>query len=129
MGTRILVIDDDEKLRITLKRMLTEFGFEVSLARNGEEGELLLGDGRFDVVISDIIMPDQDGIETVARLRQKFPEVKIIAISGGGRLGHTDVLRVAAKVGADTVVAKPFRINQIVEAVEGVIAGNHEGND
>ena len=83
---RILLIDDDDSVRRALRLTLTEFGHTVIEARDGQEGLKLFPQANADLVITDIVMPEKDGIEVLIELRKKQPPVNIIAISGGGRL-------------------------------------------
>jgi DNA-binding response OmpR family regulator len=106
---KILVIDDDDQVRGLVSKILVGDGHEVIVAAGGAEGVSLFRSEQPQIVITDIIMPDQEGIETILTLRREQPQVKIIAISGGGQIGETDVLRMAQLLGADEVIAKPFR--------------------
>ena len=83
----ILIIDDDDQIRRVLRKTLERDGYDVADAPNGKEGIRLYRENPADLVITDIIMPEKEGIETIRELRRDFPEVKIIAISGGGRIG------------------------------------------
>lgn len=114
---RILIVDDEELVRLTIRQFLERAGHEVTEAGNGNEGLRQVEAVRPDLVISDIIMPDREGIETIHKIRQDHPGIKIIAISGGGRIGTTDFLEIAAKVGADRTLAKPFTRDTLLQAV------------
>jgi len=96
-------------VRYALKKILQNLGLDVVEATDGREGEEVF-DSHPDVgvVITDIIMPRQEGIETIANMRRKRPSTKIIAISGGGRIRSLDFLEIAKKAGADAILAKPF---------------------
>jgi len=98
---RILVVDDEDLVRLTLRQMLEAGGHEVIEAANGKQGVALEAENPVDLVVTDIIMPEQEGIETIVQLRRKNPSLKIIAISGGGRMKNMDFLKIAANVGAD----------------------------
>ena len=106
--TKILVIDDDALVRSTVSRMLRCWGYEVVSAEDGRRGVELFGSNNPALVITDIIMPDKDGIETIREIRAMQPDAKIIAMSGGGRIGNLDFLKIAAKLGAAEIVNKPF---------------------
>lgn len=116
---RILVMDDEELARFTLREILEGAGHEVAEARDGEEGLLLLRQAAFDLVVTDIIMPRKEGVETVIELKRDHPQVKVIAISGGGRTRNLDFLKLAKEYGADRVLAKPFSESDLLEAVRG----------
>jgi two-component system, chemotaxis family, chemotaxis protein CheY len=104
----ILVIDDDALVRRTIARMLRCWGYEVIVAEDGCRGVELFRSAAPALVITDIIMPDKDGIETIRDIRALRPDVKIIAMSGGGRIGNLDFLNIAAKLGAAEIISKPF---------------------
>jgi DNA-binding response OmpR family regulator len=114
---RVLIIDDDEQLRALLHEILERAGFAVVEAANGAEGLRLFRSDPADVVITDLIMPDKEGVETILELRREFPEARVIAISGGGRNGNANYLPIAARLGARRTVAKPFSRQEILDAV------------
>src|SRR5215469_16659727 len=114
---KILVIDDDPLVRSTVARVLRHRGYEALLAEDGQKGLKLFQSEAPDLVITDIIMPEREGIETIREMRAARPEVKIIAISGGGRLRNLDLLAMAGKLGADEIVAKPFDAAELVAPV------------
>ena len=114
---KILVIDDDPLVRNTVARVLRHRGYAAILAEDGHKGLKLFQSEAPDLVITDIIMPDREGIETIREMRAARPEVKIIAISGGGRLRNLDLLAMAGKLGADEIVAKPFDAAELVAPV------------
>ena len=113
----ILVIDDDYLVRYTLARLLRSEGYEVITAADGERGMSVFRSAVPDLVITDIIMPEQEGIETIRLMRRERPDAKIIAISGGSRLGDLDVLDIASKLGADDIVRKPFDAGDLLSRV------------
>jgi CheY-like chemotaxis protein len=117
----ILVIDDDEQLRELLTTLLTSAGHVVTTAGNGQEGVERFRAEPADLVITDIVMPDQEGIETIIKLRSEYPDLGIIAMSGGASHSAT-WLSIAAKLGASRTLAKPFPIAQLTEAVTAVLA-------
>ena len=114
---RILVIDDDVLFRQVIAEYLTSAGYEVSQADNGLSGINLFRTDPTDLVIIDIIMPEQEGMGTIIELRKDFPDVKIIAISGGAQAGGVDYLGFATKLGAVGALAKPFGEEQLLAAV------------
>ena len=120
-GCRVLIIDDDDLVRQTLRRVLESVGFQVVEAADGRQGTLLYRSDPVDLVITDLLMPVKEGFETIRELRQINADAKIIAISGGGRAGGADFLEMAKKLGADRVIAKPFRPAELVEAVRAVL--------
>ena len=105
---RILVIDDDAAVRLAIETVLTSAGYCVTCAADGNEGVRIFLAFHPDIVITDVIMPVQEGFETILALRREQPEIKIIAMSGGGRVASTDFLSMARGFGADHVMAKPF---------------------
>jgi CheY-like chemotaxis protein len=118
---RILVIDDDARTLRTIRRVLELARHEVVEARNGKVGISLYREKPADLVITDMIMPEVDGVETINKLRQDYPEVKIIAISGGGRTEPGAYLRAAENLGAVLTLTKPFGKTELLRAVEEVL--------
>lgn len=113
----ILVIDDDDDFRAMLCKLLIRAGYRVLDCQNGKKGIALIRKNAVPLVITDLIMPDQEGIETIIQLRKEFPEVKIIAISGGGR-GSSDIyLDSAMRLGASRCFSKPFETATFLDAV------------
>jgi len=113
---RILVIEDDPEMQRSLEKALRLAGHEVTLTSDGQEG---MKSYRLDpaaVVITDLFMPNQDGIETMINLRREFPEAKIVAISGN--ISASSMLSVAKKLGAIVVLEKPFAIDALLAAVD-----------
>ena len=119
---RIVLIDDDETLRSMLRLLLTQLGHEVREARNGKEGLAHYVREGADLVITDIVMPDKEGLETILELRRKHGVEKIIAMSGGGRVPSSEYLRAAERMGAARVIAKPFSNDEMIAAVNEVLA-------
>ena len=117
----ILVIDDDESIRVLLRTILEREGYRVVDAHEGHEGLKQFRENPTDLVITDLIMPGKEGIETIRELRQKFPGVKIIAVSGGGRIGPSSYLKMAKGVGALRTLSKPFDKTVLLEVVKEVI--------
>ncbi len=114
---RILIIDDEPNLRSMLRRMLHQAGHQVNEAGNGAEGIALCERNPPDLVITDILMPKKEGIETIIALHRANPNLPIIAISGGGRSGGMDFLCSAKKLGARHTLSKPFRGDKLLSAV------------
>jgi two-component system chemotaxis response regulator CheY len=120
---RILVIEDNEDIRTFMQVALEGAGFSVTLAQDGAEGLDRQREAPADVVITDIFMPDKDGIETIFELRQEFPQLKIIAVSGGGDFPKKlDYLSTAIQFGAVKSLSKPFDSHELLEAVNKVLA-------
>ena len=120
---RVLVIDDDEALRRLIARTLGAAGHEVIEAENGEDGLAQSQSGKPEIVITDILMPKTEGIETINRLKELHPGTKIIAISGGGTSRNLMFLDVARALGVEATLAKPFRPAQLVETVAQLLGG------
>ncbi|MDH3231476.1 MAG: response regulator [Alphaproteobacteria bacterium] len=118
---RILVVDDEELVRETLCHMLEDAGYEVFEATNGNEALQAFEEQKIDVVVTDIFMPEKEGLETIAELRQRKPDVKIIAVSGGGGDGKLDYLDFAKRFGAISVLTKPFLREQVLSAVKAIL--------
>lgn len=121
---RILLIDDDDSLRTMLRLTLSHFGHIVIEASNGKVGLELFAHANADLVITDIVMPEKEGIEVLMELRKEEPPVKIIAMSGGGRVGATDYLRIATQLGAAKVLTKPFSNEALKAAIDEVLAAD-----
>ena len=117
----ILLVDDDEQLRTMLSEVLKRAGHEVQTACDGDEAIKMFRSNPTDLVITDLIMPNKEGLETIREIRQGFPAVRIIAMSGGGRNGPGNYLAVAERFGAQRVLNKPFSHREILEAVRGVL--------
>jgi DNA-binding response OmpR family regulator len=119
---RILVADDDPGIRRTLQIGLTQAGYEVVEARDGDEAMRLWRDQGADLVISDIYMPDKEGLE-VRELRAESPSTPVIAMTDGGRSRNLDPLRHSETFGAARTIAKPFTLEEMLAIVKRVLAG------
>jgi DNA-binding NtrC family response regulator len=119
---RILIIDDDESITSMLRMILSRQGYEVFTAANGREGVKLFHSTPADLVISDILMPEMDGLEALKQLRQLSPNLKLIAVSGGGIRLKMDVLRVAELLGAAATFEKPYKIDALLASVRQLLA-------
>jgi DNA-binding response OmpR family regulator len=124
MKGRILVIDDDVGVRVTVEHVLNAAGYEVVIATDGKQGIGLLDTFLPDVVITDLIMPTQDGMTTIQILKARSPGLKIIAMSGGARIGNDNILQKAKEIGADHIIAKPFEFDVLTKLVESSIEGS-----
>ncbi len=118
----ILVIDDDAAMRRLMVRTLSGRDHRVIEAENGQIGLKLLDTEKPALVITDILMPQKEGIETIREVQERAPGTKIIAVSGGGLSHNLMFLDVARAFGADAVLAKPFRPDQLIEAVEKALS-------
>jgi len=118
----ILIIDDDAAVSRTLSLILTRAGYRVSCALTGRKGLEFLAGGGFDLVLTDIIMPELDGIEAIRRIRDDYPDLRVIAMSGGGQIDKADFLHMAQVLGADRVMEKPVRGDQLLELVKATLA-------
>ena len=119
---KILIIDDEEIVRFTLREILESDGHEVAEASDGNKGLNAQRADPAELVITDIIMPEKEGVETIIELQKEFPNTKIIAISGGGRMKNMDFLEVAKKFGAHSVMSKPFSAKDLIAQVRACIA-------
>jgi CheY-like chemotaxis protein len=117
MTASILVIEDDPIARRTIQAILEDAGYSVTCTEDGRRGLAAFRKNRPDVVVTDIIMPDKEGIETIVELRSIWPDGRIIAISGGGRTGNTNFLKLAKSCGANAVLAKPFEPDALLALV------------
>ena len=118
----VMVIDDEVLVRDTLRRALEGAGIEVVEAADGNEGLKAYLAKPTDVVVTDILMPEKEGIETIIELKREHPNVKIVAISGGDRTGNTDFLEMAGLLGADRIMQKPFRPKELLATIEDLFA-------
>jgi CheY-like chemotaxis protein len=125
----VLIIDDEEAVRGALKRVLERAGYTVRLAASGPEGLLALRAQVADVVITDIVMPKVHGVETIKAIVQEFPQIRVVAISGGGNFGASEYkpnaitttayLTAAQSAGAHAVLTKPFETRDVLQAING----------
>lgn len=118
--TSILVVDDEIMLRNVIRKMLERGGYEVFEACDGEQGSEAFRNRRTDIVITDIVMPNKDGIQLIAELKRDFPDVCLIAMSGGGRVSDVDFLDLAKQFGAAYVLTKPFTRKELYDAIAKV---------
>lgn len=116
---RVLVVDDDPDVRAVVSSMLEVGGYEASVAQNGREALAALKAGNFAVILTDLVMPEQEGIETIKVIRRDYPDVKVIAMSGafGG-----DYLRIAGYLGAHSTLAKPLQVADVLKSVADTLA-------
>jgi len=119
---RILIVEDDEVVRNIFSRFLASQGHEITCAFNGREGLRILESERPDLVITDIMMPETDGLEVVMAIRKMPEQIPVIAVSGGMHAMTTDFLLVAKKFGAKKVLYKPVELQELLAAVNETLA-------
>lgn len=115
---RILVVDDEEQVRTMLTQMLELEGYQVCTAENGEQGLEMVGQHAFDLVITDMIMPVKDGLKFIMELMRDYPDLKIMAISGGGAIKAERYLTMAGYLGNIATLEKPFKREALLELVK-----------
>ncbi|MBA4321550.1 MAG: response regulator [Odoribacter sp.] len=114
----ILIVEDDKDLREMLKVSLLQRKFTVIEASNGKEALIRFKPAIIDMVITDLIMPDEDGLKVIMKIKEIKPSIKIIAMSGGGKAGPGNYLNLAMALGADEIFSKPFSINDLLKKIE-----------
>ncbi|MBU0719321.1 MAG: response regulator [Planctomycetes bacterium] len=119
MSARVLIVDDDEMARSVLHKKLGECGYDVVEAIDGRQAVQLLREDTIDLVITDILMPEKDGLEIIMFLRKEQPEVKIIAITGAAPASYLDSAR---SLGASRTFRKPFKLEDLAAAVEDLLS-------
>ncbi len=117
----ILLVDDDEDLRQMLAVALAGMGHRVTEAQDGKQAITLFSQNPTDVVVTDLVMPDKDGLELVRELKRQHNQVKIIAMSGGGRIDAGDFLKIAKLLGADRILKKPFFLPQLAATLDELL--------
>jgi CheY-like chemotaxis protein len=127
--TRILIIDDEAQIRSMLKLMLERDGYEVAEAPDGMEAIRNYRQNPADLIITDLIMPNQDGIGMIIALKKEFPNVKIIAMSGGGLNKPEGYLKGARKLGAARTLTKPINRDEMLRAIKDVLKSPSSQND
>lgn len=119
--SHVLVIDDDSAVQMLFEQVLTEAGYSVSLAANGQEGMRQVYEQKPDLVVSDIMMPDMDGLELLMELRSENPELPVIVISGGMRSGAYSFLPHAKKMGASLTFEKPVDMEVLLKGISDLL--------
>lgn len=119
----VLIIDDDPRIRELWERALALAGFTVRTAASGARGIEIATTERVDVVITDIVMPDKDGIETLLEIRSARPDMKVLAVSGGGEFLNASYVDIADRLGADATLRKPVSIGHLCRVVAELAAG------
>ena len=126
----ILVADDEDSIRSLLEHFLISAGHKVVIAANAREAGEAMAQQVFELVITDVLMPDGDGLDLITELRKKQPKARIIAMSGGGRyLEGSDYLKLANGLGAHTAMMKPFTFEQLQDAIKVAFAGGTESRE
>ena len=121
---QILVVDDETGIITILKEMLLKMGYGVQTASGGTEALERLSGGGVDLVVTDIVMPDVDGLELISIVQSRYPSTQIIAISGGGsQAGPEDYLRDAKDLGATRCLTKPFMLKDLAALVKELLEG------
>ena len=123
----ILIIDDEDSVREMLRRLLERVGHTVYEAADGKTALRMYARNPTDLVITDIYMPEMDGIEFLIRVREAFPEARIIALSGGSFISKEEVLRDAAQLGAVGILEKPFSVEECLDVVQRALKADDEG--
>ncbi|MEZ5669002.1 MAG: response regulator [Alphaproteobacteria bacterium] len=119
----IVVADDNEGIRNMLAALLGQEGHNVRLAADGRQALQLMRQAPADIVVTDVFMPEQDGLETVMALRKAFPKTAIVVMSGGSRVGYgSDFLDLASQLGARAVLAKPFEPDELIAIIADCVA-------
>lgn len=113
-GVNVLLIEDDISLLRAIGGGLIRMGAEVATAMDGQAGLEAFMRSRPDIVVTDIVMPEREGVETIMAMKAVSPDTPILAISGGGRVGSDEFLALAIRLGADDALAKPFRTADLV---------------
>ncbi|MBN1475715.1 response regulator [Candidatus Sumerlaeota bacterium] len=119
----ILIADDEREAREIIRKILERAGHGVTEASGGEEALRILRGGEVDLCILDILMPDKDGLEVIREVRKRMPDLRILAISGGGRQGSALYLSVAEKTGMAKALPKPFSAERLLSVVQELLEG------
>lgn len=126
---KILIIDDQAKIRTLIGRAMETFGYAHRATGNSQEALLLCQTWKPDAILTDIFMPEKDGLEVIRELRKTLPGVVILAMSGGGGTGDLDVLRTAQLMGAKRVLAKPFPMQELKQALKELVGSDDSPPD
>jgi DNA-binding NtrC family response regulator len=117
----ILIVDDEPGIRELLCIMLEAAGHSVSTAEDGVQAPKVMASRPIDLVITDLLMPERDGLEFITEVRKKYPKVRIIAMSGGGHIARDSYLRIAKTFGAHYILEKPFNQASVLGAIDSVL--------
>lgn len=118
---RVLIIEDETELREMIKTSLIRRKYTVFEASNGKDAIIHFKPSMTDLVVTDLIMPEEDGLKVIMKLKEMKPSLKIIAISGGGKAGPGGYLNLAKALGAHAVLSKPFSINYLISKIEELL--------
>ena len=121
---KVLLIEDDESFRKILRLALVSMGYEVIEARHGGEALRILASTLPDLVITDLIMPEKEGLETILEIQRRYPGQKIIAMSGGGRINSKELLKMAGQLCAVPTLGKPFSAEQLASVINATMRGD-----
>jgi DNA-binding NtrC family response regulator len=119
--SRILLVDDDDSVRKALRPALERMGHQVIEARDGNEALKSCQGETLDLVLTDLVMPDKEGLETIVDIKKKYPALPVIAMSGGGRNSPQSYLDLATRLGAASVLAKPFSLQEMATAIDAAL--------
>ncbi len=119
--SKILIIDDEEMIRKMLRQALENHSYEVFEAENGYKGLDVCYKESPDLIITDLIMPDMEGLETIHRIHREMPTIKIIAISGGSRIISKDFLKIAKTLGAEYCLEKPIILKELLDIISKIL--------
>ncbi len=119
---RLLVVEDNDDFRFIVCEMLADLDYQVFTATNGAQALAVLESQTVDIVLTDMIMPDKEGLETVQEIRRKYPMIKIAAMSGGGRVNANNYLDLAKRLGASVTFEKPFRAQELLLGLERIVS-------
>lgn len=122
MAKHILIIEDDNDFKVYLSKLLIKNGYSVDSASNGAEAMDLIDKKIPVMIITDIVMPEMDGLEVIRQMKKKIPLIKIIAISGGGRLDPDLYLDMASNLNADFILEKPFQNDVLLEKIGSLLS-------
>lgn len=117
--TRVCVIDDDDLIRDHIAALLEPNGYEVLAAPSARAGLAMIAERDPDVVLVDIIMPDKDGVELIAEIRRRWPDLRVVAMSAGGQVGPSLYLQIAQTMGAHACLTKPLSLTELTTALAG----------
>jgi len=124
--SKILLIEDDATMGSMLSQLLSRNGYEITHVEDGEKGIAELKENQFDLIITDIVMPEKEGLETITEIRKSLKKMPIIAMSGGGKNPADTYLEFAKTLGADTTFTKPFDTKEFLHAIEKCLRSNKE---